>query len=336
MQCYTVDGRGLESLTLQERPEPRPPAAGEVLVEVHAAALNYRDLLVAGGQYGGAQNPPIVPVSDMSGVVAAVGPGVDSFRPGDRVLNAPMQWPSGPLRRDYAKTFFGGQGVDGVLAEQILVPAEVLVAMPEHLSHEEGATFTVAGLTAWAAIETHGRLQQDEWVLLHGTGGVSIFAVQFAKLRGARVIVSTSNADKARQVRERFGVDETINYRDADWPDQVRTITGGGADIVVEVAGGATLGRSIEAAGYGARIGVIGVLDGLESTINIFHLLMRQIALQGIYMQSITELHAMMQSVARHSLRPAIDRTFPFAKAAVAYEHLKSQQHLGKIVIQVR
>ncbi|MEK6249924.1 MAG: NAD(P)-dependent alcohol dehydrogenase, partial [Planctomycetales bacterium] len=325
-----------DGLTLAERPDPAP-GENEVLIDVHAVSLNYRDLLVASGQYGGVQDPPIIATSDMAGVVSEIGSGVKHLQPGDRVFNAPLRnWPAGQLCRDWSNTFGGGQGLDGVLAEQVVYPAASLVPIPEHLSFSQAATLTVAGLTAWAAIVTHGRTRPGEWVLIHGTGGVAIFAAQIAKLLGGRVIQTTSSATKADRLKQELGVDETLDYRDKQWPDRVRKITGGaGVDVIVELAGGTSLARSVEACGYGARIGVIGVLDGLESSINVFALIMHQVQLRGIYMESALELHRFANAVSTGKLVPVVDREFPFEDALVAYEYLKSQQHFGKVVIRV-
>lgn len=338
MRCYIVDGSGSASLKLVERPAPAPPGPGEVLVEVHAVSLNYRDLMVADGRYGGPQNPPIIACSDMAGVVAAVGPGVHYLKTGNRVLNAPFRhWPAGALRRDWSRSFVGGQGVDGVLAEQIVYPADALVPVPSHMTLEQGSTLTIAGLTAWAAVVTHGRVRPGQWVLAHGTGGVAIFAAQLARLFHAQAILSTSNPDKGRIVRERFGVAETIDYRDPEWPKRVREITGGGGvDIVVETAGGEQLGGSIESCNYGARVGMIGVLGGIECKFSAFPLLMHQVTIRGIYMESTHELQALALALEAGKVEPCVDRVFKFEDAPAAYEYLHSGRHLGKVVIQVR
>jgi len=338
MRCYITDGSGADSLELVERAAPNPPGPGEVLVDVQAVSLNYRDLLVVDGRYGGPQNPPIIACSDMAGTVAAVGSGVYGLKFGDRVLNAPFRhWPAGTLRRDWSRTFVGGQGVDGVLAEQVVYPADALVPVPSHLSFEQGATLTIAGLTAWGALVTHGRVRPGEWVLAHGTGGVAIFAAQLARLFEARVILSTSSAEKSKIVRERFAVAETIDYRDEHWPKQVREITGGrGVDVVVETAGGEQLSRSIDSCGYGARVGLIGVLGGMECSLSAFSLMMHQVTVRGIYMESTQELHALARAMEAGRLEPCVDRVFDFEGALAAYEHLRSGRHLGKVVIRVR
>ena len=337
MKCYVTDGSGLGGVTLEERAGPGEPGEGQVVVDVRAVALNYRDLLVAEGRYGGDGSKQIVACSDMAGVVAAVGEGVDEFKKGDRVLNAPFRfWPAGRLRADWVRTFVGGAGVDGVLAERVSYPAASLVKVPEHLSFEEGSTLPIAGLTAWAAVITHGRATAGDWVLLHGTGGVSIFGAQIAKAVGARVIMTTSSGRKGEMVKRLFGVDHVIDYREDDWPTLARKHTGGqGVDVVVEVAGGASVRRSIQACGYGARVGVIGVLDGSLCRFDVFDLIKHQVTLRGILMESAQELRDLARAVQAAEIRPHIDRVFPFNEAQDAYRYLRSQEHIGKVVIKV-
>lgn len=337
MKCYTVDGTGLDSLRLTDRPEPGDPGPKEALVDVRAVSLNYRDLMVADGRYSGKLDPPIIACADMAGTVAKVGSAVTEFKEGDRVLNAPFRfWPSGTLRSEWARTFVGGTGVDGVLAERIVYPAVSLVKVPEHFtSFAEGSTLTIAGLTAWAAVVTHGKTQPGDWVLVHGTGGVSIFAAQIAKKIGANVVLSTSSEAKAKIVREKFGVDAVVDYRDADWPKKVREITGGrGVDVVVEVTGG-SLSNSIQACASNGRIGLIGVLAGVECRVNVLHILMRQITVRGVMMESTEELRKLAKALEAWKVHPCIDRVFPFKEARKAYDHLQSQKHIGKVVIEL-
>jgi len=338
MKAFTVDGRGLDHLNMVELPEPALPGPDHVLVDVHAVSLNFRDLMVALGQYGGVADRSFVACSDMAGVVTQIGSQVTTLRVGDRVFNAPFRhWPAGTMRPEWARTFVGGAGVDGVLAEKITYPAESLAQVPTHMSLEQGSTLTVAGLTAWAAVVTHGHVLPGQWVLAHGTGGVSIFAAQIARMMGARTILTTSNKQKATLVKQQLGVEHTIDYRDNDWPTQVQQLTGKrGVDVVVEVAGGPSLARSVRACGYGARIAVIGVLAGIESSINIVDMLHHQITVRGIFMESVQELRAMAAAFEAHQLHPHIDRTFPFDDAPLAYEYLHSQQHIGKVGIAVR
>ncbi len=339
MKCYLIKGQGIDQITLTERPVPEITHDCDVLVDVKACSLNYRDLMVAKGLYQspGSQPPPFIALSDMAGVVRAVGDKVTDFKPGDRVLNSPLRhWPAGTLRSAWIRTFVGAMGVDGVLAEQIVYPADALVKVPDHLSFTEASTFTVAGLTAWAAVVTHGKAKPGEWVLLHGTGGVSIFAAQIAHAMGARTLMTTSSDDKAAVVKERYGVTATVNYRDSEWPQKVKEITNGaGVDVIVDVVGGETLARSLPICNYGARIAVIGVLGGGDVTLHIRDLLSHQVQLRGIYMESTEELRAFMRAVDYLKLTPVIDRIFPFEQAQEAYRLLESQKHIGKVVITI-
>lgn len=336
MKCYLVDGNGLTSIKLTERASPSL-SDQDVLIEVKACSLNYRDLMIAKGeyQYAPGNHPAIIPLSDMAGVVLAVGSKVTDFKPGDRVLNSPFKrWPAGTLRQSWAKTFAGGSGVDGVLAEQIVYPADALVAIPSYLNFQEAATFPIAGLTAWAATITHGKTRPGEWVLLHGTGGVSIFAAQLARSIGAKTIMTTSSKEKAAFVKAKFGVYATVNYQDSDWAEQVKELTqGAGIDVVVDVVGGNTLAQSLKICTYGARVAVIGVLAGQESTIQIRDLLKHQIQIRGIFMESSEELRAFVRAVDSLHLKPHIDKVFPFNKAQEAYLYLEAQKHIGKVVI---
>jgi len=338
MKCYTLEGTGLESLRLEDRPDPGEPGPGEVLAEVHCVSLNYRDLLMAKGQYGQKETVRFVPCSDMSGVVLESGVGVSEFQKGDAVVNSPFRvWPAGRLRAEWARTFVGAPGVDGVLAERVRFPAAALVKMPAHFSFPEGSTLTVAGLTAWSAIHTHGKAKPGDWVLLHGTGGVSVFGAQIARMLSARTILTTSSEEKARIVKEKFGVHETVNYLDETWPKQVRKITGGGGvDVVADVVGGSSLAGSLKACAIGGRVSLIGLLGGVESTIMTLEMISKQLTIRGIYMESTEELRSFAQACETSELHPFIDRIFPLEEARQAYEHLQSRKHIGKIVIEVK
>ena len=337
MQCYTVNGTGLDSLRLEDRTLSDKPAAGEVLIDVHAVSLNYRDLMVADGRYSGKQEVPIIACSDMSGIVIEVGPQVTNLKAGDHVFNAPFRfWPAGQLQSHWVRTFVGGSGVDGVLAEKILYPAESLIRIPKHMNFLQASTLTIAGLTAWAAIITHGKAKAGDWILLHGTGGVSIFGAQIARIIGARTILTSSSPKKARLVKEKFGVIETVDYKNPDWPEHVKKITKGrGVDIVVDSVGGAMLQQSIKTCASGARIGLIGVLAGVESTISTLDIIMRQLTIKGILMESTEELRAFARACEATSLQPYIDRVFSFNKAEQAFDYLQSQKHIGKVVISI-
>lgn len=338
MQCYITDGTGLEGLRLVERPEPGDPGPGEVLINVHAVSLNYRDLMIARGQYGGKPLDPFIAGSDMAGVVAKVGGGVTEFKPGDRVLNSPFRfWPGGLIRSAWIPTFIGANGVDGVLAEQIIYPAVSLVPVPQHMDFRMGSTLTIAGLTAWSAVVTHAQSRPGEWILLYGTGGVSIFAAQIARMLGMRIILTTSSDEKAKRVEKELGVEATLDYRLDDWPDSVHQITRNhGADVIVDVVGGGTLNRSIKAAAINGRIMLIGVLDGLEGTVRGIDILRKQLTIRGIFMESTQELRAFARACETAELTPWIDRTFSFEQAREAYGYLQSQRHIGKVVIDVR
>ena len=338
MKCYLVDGKGIDSLQISERPSATTLASLDVLVEPQAWSLNYRDLMVAKGQYQPKNHviPPFIPISDMAGIVKATGPGVTDLKVGDRVLNAPFKhYPAGNLRSEWARTFIAGMGVDGVLAEQIVYPADSLVKIPSYLDFKEAATFTIAGLTAWAAVVTHGKILPGEWILLQGTGGVSIFAAQLAKAMGAKIIMTTSSKEKSDQVKKMFGAIETLNYKESDWPEKVKEITHGvGVDVIVDVAGGEVLAQSLRTCNYGARVGVIGILSGQESQIRIRDLLSHQIQLRGIMMESTQELRALMRAADTLKLKPVIDKSFSFTQVKEAYHHLESQKHIGKVVIE--
>lgn len=337
MKHYLVNGTGIDSIQISEKPSPGNIGDNDVLVDAQAWSLNYRDLMVAKGQYGGhnQEMPPIIPLSDMAGIVKAVGRNVTELKLGDRVLNAPFRhYPAGNLRSSWARTFIGGMGVDGVLAEQVIYPADSLVKVPEHLDFKEAATFTIAGLTAWSAIVTHGKTLPGEWVLLQGTGGVSIFAAQLAKALGAKTVMTTSSKEKADYVKKIFGISATVDYHDPNWADQVKDITQGkGVDVIVDVAGGDILAQSLRICNYGARVGVIGILSGQESNIHIRDLLYHQVQIRGIFMESTEELRALMRAADALKLKPAIDKIFPFTHAKEAYHHLESQKHIGKVVI---
>jgi len=336
-KCWLTDCRGIDTLKLAERPLPQELVPGEVLVRVHAVSLNYRDLMVARGDYGGQYDPPIIACTDMAGVVLKTSPDVKTIKAGDKVISHPFRfWPAGKLKSSWIRTMVGGLGVDGVLIEQITYPVEALVKMPSHMTPEEGSTLPIAGLTAWAAVVTHCRAQPGEWVLVHGTGGVSIFAAQIARGLGARVILSSSNDEKVKAVKQKIGIDAAINYKDENWPNQVKEITGGnGVDVVVDTAGGDVLTKSILAAGYSSRIAIIGNIADRSTSFKLFDVVRRQITLRGIFMESREELKSFARACEVSTLHPWIDKVFPFDDAVNAYKHLESQKHIGKVVIKV-
>jgi NADPH:quinone reductase-like Zn-dependent oxidoreductase len=335
MKVYEIrQGTGRDALTLVERPDPQL-GFGQILIQVRATSLNYRDLIVAQGNYSGQQSS-LIPMSDGAGDVVAIGAGVTRLKVGDRVAGIFFQdWLAGTITKNIMKSDLGG-GIDGMLAEYVTLDQNGVVLLPNHLSYEEGATLPCAAVTAWHALVTKGGLKAGETVLLLETGGVSIFALQFAKLHGARTIVTSSSDEKLERAKA-LGADETINYKAIpNWEEEVYRLTDSiGVDHVVEVGGAGTLEKSIKSVRHGGRISLIGVLSGSGGEINPQPLLGKSITLQGIYVGSREMFEAMNQAIAHHQLKPIIDRTFTFIEAKEAYQYLKSGSHFGKVVIQL-
>jgi NADPH:quinone reductase-like Zn-dependent oxidoreductase len=330
------DAWGLENLALGERPI-RDPGPREVLLRLRAASLNYRDLVVVQGNYGRlAGEPPLIPLSDGVGEVVAVGTEVTRVRPGDRVCTTVFQgWLSGELEDGMAETALGGP-LDGVLGEYRTLHEDGAVRAPDHMSNAEAATLPCAGLTAWDAVINRGGLQAGETALILGTGGVSLFALQFAKLQGGRAIVTSKSDEKLDRVR-RLGADHTINYaRTPRWGGAVRELTGGrGVDLVVETGGGGTLPESLGAVRAGGRIMLMGVLAGAQLDAKIYHLVLRRIRLQGITMAPRDDFERMNALLAEHDLHPHVDRIFGFDESPAAFEYLAAQRHFGKVAIEI-
>ena len=325
---------GIDSLTLVERPEPKP-GFQQVRIRVRAVSLNYRDLLVARGGYGRAVKLPLVPLSDGAGEVAEVGGGATRFKVGDRVAGTFFQtWIAGELTDAQAKAALGG-GVDGMLAESVVLDENGVVHFPEHLSFEEAATLPCAALTAWAALISYGNLHAGQSVLVLGTGGVSIFALQFAKMCGARVIATSSSDEKLARLAK-MGADGLINYKATpNWDERARQLaSGAGVDHVVEVGGAGTFPQSLRAARRGGTISLIGVLSG-QGEIDPLPILMKGVRVQGIYVGSREMFEAMNQAIAANCLRPVVARVFSFEQAREAYRYLESGAHFGKVVIKV-
>jgi NADPH:quinone reductase-like Zn-dependent oxidoreductase len=333
MKVYEIrEAKGIDSVRAAERPDPQP-GYGQVLIKVKAASLNYRDLAVARGGYGRGVPSPVIPLSDGSGEIVGVGPGVTRVATGDRVAGIFMQtWLAGPTSEEYGKSAMGG-AIDGMLAEYVVLNQDGVVKIPSHLSYEEGATLPCAAVTAWHALVSEGHVAAGETVLTQGTGGVSIFALQLSKLLGARVISTSSSDAKLERVRG-LGADELINYKTTpDWEKPARALTGIGVDHVVEVGGAGTLEKSMKAVRTGGTISLIGVLTGATGEINPRPILMRNIRVQGIYVGSREMFEAMNRAISLHKLHPVVDRVFPFADAVEAYRHMESGAHFGKIVI---
>ena len=336
MKLYRIAAYGsIDGLALRDEAEPSP-AHGQILVRVRACSLNYRDLMAVRGQYAGPKPDHLVPLSDGAGDVVAVGDGVTRFRVGDRVAGCFFdKWAGGTLTRPIEGTARGG-AAHGMLAEYVVLSQEGAVLVPPHLSYEEAATLPCAALTAWNALVTFGRAEPGETVLTQGTGGVSIFAIQFARILGLRVIATSSTEAKLARVRE-LGAAETINYRDVpEWQDEARRLTGNaGVDLTVEVGGPGTFARSMEATRSGGRIAVIGLLSGVGERIDPLTILRRRLTVGGILVGSTEMFEAMNRAIALHAIRPVIDRVFPFAEAPAAYRHMEAAEHFGKIVIGV-
>jgi NADPH:quinone reductase-like Zn-dependent oxidoreductase len=312
------------------------PGPGEVMVRMRAVSLNYRDLLVSRGLYNPKLKFPFVPVSDGAGEVQAAGAGVTRFRPGDRVAASFMpDWVEGPPDEAKARTALGAGGV-GLLAEQAVLPEHGLLSIPPHLSLEEAATLPCAAVTAWNALFETGSVKPAETVLVQGTGGVSLFALQFARLAGARVIATSSSDEKLAKARA-LGADDGINYKSTpDWDKRARELTGNrGVDHIIEVGGAGTLARSMRAIRVGGHIALIGVLSGHAAEVNPMPILMKTIRVQGIFVGSRTMFEAMNRAIEAAKLHPVVDRVFDFDQTPQALRHLESGAHFGKVVIRI-
>ena len=336
MRAMVIDGSfGLDNLRIVERDTPRP-GPGQVRLAMRAMSLNYRDLLTVRGHYDPRQPLPLVPCSDGVGVVEEVGEGVTRVNVGDRVCPIFCQsWLAGPPTRDGLRSTLGGP-LDGTLAEQMVVDARGLVVPPEHLTDEECATLPCAAVTAWTALFTEGKLQPGRTVLVLGTGGVSIFALQLARAAGAEVIVTSSSDHKLERARE-LGATHTINYREHPrWSRVVRELTGGhGVDHVVEVGGAGTLEQSIQSTAIGGQVAVIGVLSGIESEVAVTPILMGYLRLQGILVGHRASFEALVWFLAEHGIRPEISDVFPLEQARDGFELMARGGHVGKIGLSV-
>jgi NADPH:quinone reductase-like Zn-dependent oxidoreductase len=335
MQAYEIQAFGFESLKRVERPEPAA-GPGQVLLKMRAWSLNFRDLMVAKGQYNPKLKMPAVPLSDGVGEVAQVGAGVTRAKVGDRVAAAFMpKWIGGAIDEAKARSALGGGGPDGMLAEYVTLHEEGVVHVPAHLSDEEAASLPCAAVTAWHALVGEGRLKAGDTVLVQGTGGVSIFALQLARIHGARVIAMSSRDDKLARALQ-LGATDGINYIAVPkWDERVRELTGGaGVDYVVEVGGAGTLAQSMKAVKSGGQISLIGVLTGGSGQVNPLPILMKNIRVQGIFVGSRDMFEAMNRAIVLNKLKPVVDRVFPFSDAVAAYRYMESAAHFGKVAIR--
>jgi len=336
MRAFVIRGGfGFDHLTHEDRPDP-VPGPGQVLVRVRAASLNYRDLLVARGEYNPKLPLPRVLGSDAAGEVVAVGEGVTKWKPGARVIGCFFQdWAAGPLTEKAARSALGADR-DGVLAELVAFEAGGLLAVPKHLSFEEAATLPCAAVTAMHALLVAGQnegLSAGSTVLVQGTGGVSVFVLQLAKAIGARVLLTTRSADKAKRARE-LGADAVCVTADTpDWERWAREQTGKvGVDLVVEVGGAGTMEKSLRAVRHGGDIALIGVLSG-PGAFDPIQAVMKGVTVYGIFVGSRDDFELLNDDLTAHQIHPVIDRVFPLAEARAAFDHLAAGGHVGKVVV---
>lgn len=324
---------GLEHLARQSVEVPRP-AAGQVLVKVKAVSLNYRDWEVINGQYHQVFAEGVVPLSDGAGEVVALGEGVNQWKVGDRVISSFWQgWLAGDFRQALTARTLGGP-LDGLLSEYVLLSADGIVRCPSHLSYEQAACLPCAAVTAWQALVTEGRVKAGDWVLVQGTGGVSLFALQFAKLHGARVMLLSSSEHKLETGRQ-LGADLTLNYRSCpDWGAEVQRLTGG-IDHVIEVGGPGTFAQSFQALFPGGQINVIGYLGGKDGNINPLQVLQTQARVRGIAVGPRSSAEAMCRAIEAARLAPVMDRVFPLEQLTTAFDYLAAGKHLGKVVVSI-
>jgi NADPH:quinone reductase-like Zn-dependent oxidoreductase len=321
-----------DHLKLNEASIPSP-GPGEVLLEMKAASLNYRDMVVLRRGYGAQTGTlPLIPVSDGAGVVQETGSGVSELSEGDRVCPLFMQnWLAGSPNRKKLSSTLGGP-IDGVMAEYRCFPESGVYPVPEHLSDVEAATLPCAALTAWSALIGEGRIQPGESVLIQGTGGVSLFALQFAKMAGARAILISGSEEKMKQASQ-LGADDVLNYRSQpEWGKIIRDLArGDGVDHIIEVGGTDTLPQSLRAIRPGGTISMIGVLSGHEMKAQLGLIVTRQIRLQGITVGHRQGFENMCRAINRHQLKPVVDQVYPFESLPEALDRLAGGQHFGKI-----
>jgi len=325
----------MQSLELIECDVPEP-SENQVLIRVHAASLNYRDhAIVTGNYFGGVLQRDTVPLSDGAGEVVAVGRNVTRFKAGDRVIGTFFQcWIDGvPDRSSFTAL---GSPADGMLTEYIALDEDGVVRCPEHLSYDEAATLPCAGLTAWNALNVSGTVRAGQTVLALGTGGVSIFALQFARMSGARVIVTSSSDEKLARAAE-LGAAATVNYSTTpQWDQEVLRLTAGrGVDHIIEVGGVGTLAKSFQCVGFRGQVTLIGVLAGREGDTNPHPLMMKNASLCGVFVGSRAMFEQMNEAIAVNRMQPVVDRVFPFADAADAYDYHRNGKHFGKVVISI-
>lgn len=335
MRVWNIRRFGLDALEQVTQPVPEP-GPHELLVRVTAASLNYRDRLVVDGTFIPDLTLPFVPASDGAGEVVAVGKDVTRFRVGDRVIGIYIPtWIMGDGGGPEGEYTSRGGPLPGVLAEYVVWHEEAVVPTPAYLTDREAATLPIAAVTAWVALFDHGRLEPGETVLVEGTGGVSIFALQLAVAAGARVIVTSSSDEKIARAKA-LGASDGVNYaRYPDWDQQVMALTGGhGADIVLEVVGGDNVGHTLKALARNAHVAVIGIIDGFSFAVDTVPFMLRRASLRGVIVGSRRDFEKTNRALEARQIRPVIDRVYPFAEVRAAFAHL-TRGAFGKIVIDV-
>jgi NADPH:quinone reductase-like Zn-dependent oxidoreductase len=337
MQAYRIlPGDNIDGLRRESLPE-RELAAGEVRIRVHAVSLNYRDLMVARGEYLVNLDEPIIPCSDGAGEVLAVGPGVTRWQQGDRVVASFFPyWIDGVSTPEKVRHALGGD-IDGMLAEEVILPQDALVKIPRKLGFIDASTMPCAGVTAWNAIfVSSNNIKPGQTVLLLGTGGVSVLGLQIAKAAGLRAMITSSSDDKLERARF-LGAHDTINYMTMpEWHEEVLRLTHGiGANVVLEVGGQGTINRSLAAASMAGSVAIIGGVSGFGGEVNPTALLAGAKQLVGIFVGSRQMLEDLMRFAEVVDLKPVVDRVFPFDQAQEAYRYMESGEHFGKVVISV-
>lgn len=333
MKAWRLNGTGVAALKLESGPMPEP-GHGEVLVRIHAASINHRDLAILGGAYP--IRLGVIPFSDGAGTVEKTGAGVMGFAAGDQVIGCFYPyWESGPADAANHRASLGCE-IDGMLGEYVVIPASGLVRGPATLTSAEAATLPCAGLTAWTALFTEGRLEAGQTVLIQGTGGVAVFALQLATMAGARVILLSGDDAKIARAQS-MGADIAINYRRyPDWAQMVLDATNGeGADLILELGGQDTLPQSLACVRVGGRISIVGVLSGLVSSIPVPQILFRHVHLTGVTVGNRAGLEALCRAIDQNGIKPVIDTRFAFADAPAAYDALFAGRHFGKLVVEL-
>lgn len=330
---FVKPGGGYDNVVVGSS-EVRAPASGEITVRLHANSLNYHDFAVVSGMWGPTEQR--IPMADGAGEVIAIGSDVTDFKVGDSVVSTFFpEWINGtPLVEGFVTV--PGDGIDGYAREQVTAKATAFTLAPVGYSHAEASTLTTAGLTAWRALMADDSLKPGDTVLIQGTGGVSIFALQFAKMAGATVIATSSSDAKLERLKA-LGADHVINYRkDTQWGATARALTGGrGVDHVIEVGGPSTLEQSMIAVRVAGHISVIGILSGVSGSMDFVPALVKQVRLQGVLVGSRTQQQDMIRAINANGMRPIIDRHFPLTDMVEAFKYQETNQHFGKIVLDI-